>query len=81
MTEPNNLRPDEPVRSIAEALCHIDHGYSVVDIEMVGGGFHVAWSPLNEEDVAAEAMYMGHAARVLEILVATGWTPPAGSPK
>ncbi|HEX7173510.1 MAG TPA: hypothetical protein VF365_13000 [Candidatus Limnocylindria bacterium] len=71
------LRPDEPLRSIAEALWNIGQGYTIEDLIH---GPQVNWHPLNAEDAADEAMHMGHAAQVLDMLIAAGWTPPGATP-
>ncbi len=67
----------DPVRSIAEALWQVDQGYTVEDIRAVGGDGSVDWHPdVNEEDAEQERLFMGNAQRVLEHLIAAGWTPP-----
>jgi hypothetical protein len=70
----STARPDEPIRSIAEALWNVGQGYVVEDLKV--HGYQVHWDRLNAEDAADEVMLMGHAAQVQEILIATGWTPP-----
>lgn len=62
----------DPVRSIADALWCIGQGYTVDDL------ITADWSPLNQDDVADEALHMGYARQLLPILVASGWTPPGG---
>jgi hypothetical protein len=62
-------RTDPLLRSIAEALWSVGQGYTVEDI----GDRSVDWCPENPDDVADEAMHMGHARKVLEHLTAAGW--------
>lgn len=64
----------EPVRAIAEAMWKVSQGYTVEDW---GDRGPVDWSPLNANDVADQALHMEHAERVLQHLLAAGWTPPA----
>lgn len=70
---PAGGRPDDPVRVVAEALWNIGQGYTVEDVAGVGKDGRVDWCLLNTDDVADEAMHMGHASQVLEHLTAAGW--------
>lgn len=70
---PAGGRPDDPVRVVAEALWNIGQGYTAEDVAAVAKDSRVDWCLLNADDVADEAMHMGHAAQVLEHLTAAGW--------
>jgi hypothetical protein len=66
---------DALIRSIAEAMWNVSQGYTVEDVAAVGGG---DWSQDNANDVADQAMFMGHARRVLDHLTAAGWSNVTG---